>query len=694
MQQIDSTTTRLVVLPAGGLLSGRRIGVSARQIVANSFGLIFAAEGQINQRVEVVRILPLEQVPMGVVALGDDFAAKLGIGNEENVSWRLAVSGLDHARAAEICLEVQLESQLEQIVEQLNRSGDLAGQLLWIPPNAGLESVWLEVSDIPFTIRQLTPTPGPNTVLEITPETRVTVFAPGIKTGVDIVILADCSGSMSLDDLTDIGDGLPATGGFAGLLGRFTNSTRTIPRMEALRRALNQLLDMRLRQSGRVSRIAIVSFTHECSNNSVRFPRQGLGMAEVDANAPPNVIKDFRDAIGLMRWDDGGGTQIAPALHFAAELLHRHGRPDNDRLIVLISDGASWKPKGDDDIGREIGGLEDEVSLMDHLHRSMNIYLHAIGISKEEIFRPWFARKHPGREPHVAWIPNHDLLERLVEVGGGDPSRTGDTDVLQEYFSGLGSGVSRQVKAPRSSPPPQLTEAEIAALDAARASLVRLAAVPGGARADREGLANEILDSYETLNEVAHRLTGDLLFEYRKGYQTLHRALRKEVSDWESFRQFILDVIIASFDKINDKVATDARARSDRTVRPANYPIPGVVKVACSSEIQDLKLLRNEIAHGELGKAKHTVRLGEIYMQAVGVSYITPEDASRWSEMQLFVLREFHGVIIKFLEAYREYEALRAAALSQDSNLTLEPTNAGTLKQEPSHQTSGFRLVE
>src|SRR6185369_11640234 len=99
MQQIDSTTTRLVVLPAGGLLSGRRIGVSARQIAANSFGLIFAAEGQINQRVEVVRILPLEQVPMGVVALGDDFAAKLGIGNEENVSWRLAVSGLDHARA-------------------------------------------------------------------------------------------------------------------------------------------------------------------------------------------------------------------------------------------------------------------------------------------------------------------------------------------------------------------------------------------------------------------------------------------------------------------------------------------------------------------------------------------------------------------------------------------------------------------
>ena len=694
MQQIDSTTTRLVVLPAGGLLSGRRIGVSNKQISANNYGLIFAAEGQINQRVEVVRILPLEQVPIGVVALGDDFAAKLGIGNEENVSWRLAVGGLNHAHAAEICLEVQLESQLDQIVEQLNRSNDLAGQLLWIPQNAGLESLWLEVSDVPFRIRQLTPTPAANTVLEITSETRVTVFAPGIKTGVDIVILADCSGSMSLEDLTDISDGLNATGGFSGLPGRFTNSTRTIPRMEALRRALNQLLDMRLRQSGRVSRIAVVSFTHECNNNSIRFPRPGLGMAEIDANAPPNIIKDFRDAIGLLRAENQGGTQIAPALHFAAELLHRHGRPDNDRLIVLISDGASWKPKGDDDIGREIGGLEDEVSLMDHLHRSMNIHLHAIGISKEEIFRPWFARTHPGREPHIASIPNHDLLERLVDVGGGDPSRTGDTDVLQEYFSGLGSGVSRQVKAPKAAPLPQLTQAEIVALDAARASLVRLAAVPAAASGRREKLADEILDSYETVNETAFRLTGDSLFKYRRGYQTLHRALRKEVSDWGSFRQFVLDVVIASLDRINSDVSTDARARSDKTVKPANYPISDVVNVACSPEVQDLKLLRNEIAHGDLGKPKHTVRLGEIYMQAVGVSYITPEDAARWSEMQLFVLRKFHALILKFLEAYRQYEALRVADLLKNSSVTLEPTHAATSKQELAHETSDFRLVE
>lgn len=700
--QIDSTTTRLVVLPAGGLISGRRIGISPKQITSSNFGLIYAAEGQVNQRIEVVRVLPVEQVPMGALALGDDLAAKLGIGNEESLSWRLVVGGLNQMTASEICLEVQVESQLDQIVEQLDRSQDLAGQLLWIPPDAGLDSLWLEVSGTPYRVRALSPTLTPNAVLEITPSTRVTVFAPGIKTGVDIVILADCSGSMSQDDLTDTSDGLPSGGLASGLLRRLLTTPGTISRIEALRRALSQLLDIRLRQSGRVSRIALVSFTHECNSSSVRFPRHGAGMAEVDANAPAETIKDFRDAIGLLHAETAGGTQIAPALHFAAELLHRHGRPSNDRLIVLLSDGASWKPKGDADIGKEIGGLEDEVSLMDHLHRSMDINLHAIGISREDIFRPWFARKYPGQQAPIPLIPNHELLERLVEVGGGDPSRTGDADVLQEYFSGLGTGVSRQIKTPRSSPLPQLSQVEINALQAAHASMVRTDEIPAGVPLERSRLAEEIIESYVTVNEIALRLTGDMLFKYTRGYQLLHRSLKKEVSDPESFRHFILDAIIATLDNIHKSVKQDALALSDRTQKPANYSIPEVVTVFGSPEVRDLKLLRNANAHGDLNK-KDELRLGEIFMQSVGVSYIEPDSASSWSQMHLNILGKFHSLITKFLDAYRREEARRAASLSSAPGLApasdlattgADPNTAQASQPTDSQQPSSFRLVE
>lgn len=689
--QIDSTTTRLIAVPAGGLLSGRRVGCPPGLLSSPAFGLLTAAEGQINQRTEVVRLLPVEQIPQGALALGVDLAAKLGVGGEENTPWRLVMGGLSHVAAAEVCLEIQVEGQLDQIVEQLNHSQDLAGQLLWRPPDAGLETLWLEVSSAPFRVRQLSPSLAPNTVFEITPETRVTVFAPGIKTGVDIVILADCSGSMSLNDLTDLSDVAP-TGGWSGLLSRLTSTTGTIPRMEALRRALNRLLDMRLRHSGRVSRIALVSFTHECDHGSVRFPRQGAGMAEVDANVPPEVIKDFRDAIGLLRAEEKGGTQIAPALHFAAELLHRHGRPDNDRLIVLISDGASWKPKGEDNTGKEIGGLEDEVSLMDHLHRSMDIHLHAIGISNEDVFRPWFKRAHPGKEAHISWIPNHDLLERLVEVGGGDPSRTGDTDILQEYFSGLGSGVSRQVRPPKPSPLPPLSRDEAAALDAARASMVRTVAVAAGVSTEREHLADEIIDSYETVNEIAMRLTADMLFKYTRGYLLLHRTLRKEVSDPESFRNFIINVVIATLDNINEEVKQDALARSDTSRTPANYQIPAAVAVACSPEVRDLKLLRNANAHGDLRDKRDQMRLGEIFMQGVGLSYIEPEDAARWAQMHLFVMRKFHSLIGAFLGVYRQEETRRAAAMS---SAAADPNASAQADAQREAQTAPrFRLVE
>ena len=275
-----------------------------------------------------------------------------------------------------------------------------------------------------------------------------------------MVILADCSGSMSLDDVTDTGDVTPTKKWFGGVPTR-----RTQTRMKSLQQALMELLEMRLNMEGRVSRIALVGFTRECK---VRFPRDRESMTEIDGSSPEQVKLDFRDAIGLLRTEEAG-TDIGQALHFAAELLHRHGRPGNDRLVVLISDGATWVPKDDDATGEVVSGVDDPVSLMSHLHEQMHIHLHAIGVSKEDIFWPWFRDKYSGREPHISMIPNHQLLDQLIDVGGGDPSRTGDTDVLAEYFSGLGRGVTRQIRCGSPDPLPSLQPWERDAL-AARTS--------------------------------------------------------------------------------------------------------------------------------------------------------------------------------------------------------------------------------
>ena len=67
----------------------------------------------------------------------------------------------------------------------------------------------------------------------------------------------------------------------------------------------------------------------------------------------PHAISEFRQAIGLLQHQNAG-TDIGKALHFAAELLYRQGVPDNDRLIVLVSDGADWAQKSDDTTGEAV----------------------------------------------------------------------------------------------------------------------------------------------------------------------------------------------------------------------------------------------------------------------------------------------------------------------------------------------------
>ena len=59
---------------------------------------------------------------------------------------------------------------------------------------------------------------------------------------------------------------------------------------------------------------------------------------DFDASAAPALIGQFESAIGLLTPD--GGTDIGQALTAAQNLLVKFGQPGNERLIVLLSDGA------------------------------------------------------------------------------------------------------------------------------------------------------------------------------------------------------------------------------------------------------------------------------------------------------------------------------------------------------------------
>jgi hypothetical protein len=613
----------IVTVAPGPVIGGERIGVAPE--LGGGTALLEVSPGEALGESAPVRLVPLAEIPPGVLVLGADLATRLGLDERGGEGCALRTTGFARQRAEEVELELTVERPLDEVAGALAGSAELPGRVLMVRGGA---APGIEVAGYPLRIRRLTPPPTADEALyEIDDQTRFSLFAPALRTSVDVVILADCSGSMAWNDIEDRADVAPMTvrRSLFGLRTRLVPAAPvTITRMEALKRALDSLLEVRLATPGRVSRIALVAFTERCTP---RFPREG-GMVEMDDRAPPELIQQFRDAVALLR-PERAATDIGNALNHAAELLDRHGRPGNDRLIVLISDGADWKPRSGDDAGEVVRAVEEPVSLMEDLHQRMHIGLHALGISTEEIFSAWLGRTQAAAFPHPSAVPNHKLLEALVAVGGGDPTRTGDATVLADYLSGLGQGVSRRLTLPvRPAPEARLGEAE-------RAALRRAVAVAAGNRAvaqsapRRDELCQEVRRLCTLCNERAHRLAGEDLFRIGVGnYQVLHRHLfeparsRGELEGWWQHLQRQLF------------------AARDPRLAPGggDYPVPGVAQA-----------LRRMVEVAEL---------------MVGRPAIADDDAAGWLTLQVRVLERLRDVLAATAELMRAPGPGRPPAVS------------------------------
>lgn len=651
--RLMSKDFELAVLPGQGLVGGNRVGIYAGAPGSGEFGLLSSFPDQPGARERAVRVIRLPEVPRGILALGSELTTDLGLIESQRTPWSLDLDIPSVIQAKGMCLELGVERSIDQVLDELEKSTDLAEVSIWVPPGSEPGSLWIEVEGTPFRVRSIDPEPWRlGGIVTISSETRVEVFSPSAKSGVDIVILADCSGSMSWDDLPDDSD---ATQG--GFLRTFlTSERRTISRMEALHRALKQLLESRLQVSGRVSRIALVRFTTDCS---VRFPRGGT-MIELDAGSPAEVIRSFREAVALLT-PEKAGTDIGQAVFYAAQLLHDHGHPGNERLIVLVSDGATWKAKGEESSGEEVQAIADAVSLMEHLHREMRINMHAIGISSDEIFWPWWKRKHPGKEPHISTIPNHQLLERLVAMGGGDPSRIGGMDVLEKYFSGLGAGVTRSLRHLRRPGPRSLTTSDLEILRA-QADRQQEAKRAPAATGERELLACRIKALYLDCNQAAEKCVGRPLFvPTTRTFETLEFVLGRPVADYDLFSIFIQRVQQVFWEQLDEKLRGSE----------VTYEIPQVAEYLAEGRFRAINALRIYEAH-DLGggqssrdrkdNANKLRKIGTLLKRLVGTEHIDRDDNEGWSRLHLAILRELQEIMEGLREKLKQAPSLPSAS--------------------------------
>lgn len=625
---LSEQSFNLIIVPNGGLVSSERVGIHPSQVGHNKVGIMtsFPEEYDFVRSVQLpVRLIPMDIVPKNSLIISQGLQEELGLSSVSNDRWQLAYQGFQLEPIDTLNLELTIEIPLENAVRELERSNELTGRLIWADEKSAqvnFSATFLEISERPYRIAKLTPLPtNPKVILEISPNTNLNIFSTSAKSGVDMVILAGCSGSMSIDDLTDTSDPIPQR---TWNLWSNKSQYRTLTRIKALQRSLSQLLEMRRRISGRVSRIALVGFTHE---SNVRFPRRGIGMSEVDGSSSTEIINDFKDAIGLLRAEEAG-TNIGQALHFAAELLHKHGHPGNERLIVLISDGAEWKPKESDATGEVLTGLEDSVSLMAHLHETMGIHLHAIGISNTTLFDKWMGINHPGQQAHQSMIPNHDLLHRLVDVGGNDPSRTGDTEVLEEYFSGLGQGVTRKIKCPRSENTPSLQgrERDIILSSARRMNSERIISQ---IRVEKGQLVQTITERYISINEHSIAITGEALLVPSSGTQSLSPQLGKDIVDASGFEEFVSYLQKILFETVSKK--------------SKNYAIPQSIELIKFSQVaKEVRSIRKHITEylnldRDTDRSTNLGAVNNIFLRDFTVEF---DDIESLNNVQLHFLRE------------------------------------------------------
>lgn len=624
-----SAGSRLLAVPGRGLVEGTRLVVSLADLGSRSPGELVWEDGR---RRETVTLVPDSACPPGVVGVSKDQLSAWRL--ESGAEWSLMPVLAEPVRR--LRLSSAVDGEVEATARRIAQNEDLVGRAF--PRPAAGATVHLEVDGTPLTVSAVE-ADGTTPVVQITEQTELELFSGVTHVGVDIVVLADTSGSMSVPDIDSSATDEDVVVSSPRWLRRSTPTIGRSPRMtrmQALVDALTRMAEARAQVSGRVSRVAVLAFSHEVRQV---FPRM-LGMTELGADTP-QALQEFRSSIALLQ--PSGGSDIGKAIHAAAECLHRYGTPGNDRLIVLVSDGANWAPKGEGTTGEQFVAVSDPVTLAGSLTRALDFRIHAIGLSTREGFERYCREDRRSSLVHEpSLIPNHQLLERLVEATEGDPARIGGIDLLVDYFAGLGSGSVRRLERPRASALPPLQQEFLAALATPEPEV----SLPLQALVDR------MLTVYAACQTTSRHRVGDYI-AHAAVDPTWFKRLQQPASSYLTFSGWIVEL----HKLVNENL--DASTRFNASPR---YPVPDAWAVVNDGRLRAINALRVVHAHDKAGEQDRQMQQAQDLMrELLGQERIADGDAASWSRLQLGLVERATQVFTDLLEAVRTGDIVRLA---------------------------------
>lgn len=378
-----------------------------------------------------IRLIVDARLPSGKVAINAHFLRETGLASNPRQRWWIK-RGSPVIALAEALLEVRLErgdihnqrdmeSQLEEL--RNNRDRLLLNRCLLIDNHRSIERIPVPIGegvcfDLLTTIPPLARQPE-DTILVLTKDTKLRLLVPHRKSGADMVIVVDASKSMDEQD--------------------YINNGQPRSRLEGVRQALDILLQSRSDAGSRVSRLAILVFGRNVQMFHPRRPE----MVEVQQQQ----LGEIRDRLTIL--NEGGlrtlqvdrtGTNISAGLLTAASLLDNFNQGGNEKMVILLSDGAEWTyARDEDEEGTIIGTTEDAAVLAGSLHADSSIRIHTVGIGNERLVR------QRSRIHVKALLPNRELLEKISLNTDGVFFESPDARSLSRLFDELGRGAIYEI---------------------------------------------------------------------------------------------------------------------------------------------------------------------------------------------------------------------------------------------------------
>lgn len=368
------------------------------------------------------RVIVSSEVTPGTIQINQHFLADAGFQQDDERVWFV------HSSPSVIPIQqVVIEHPLNQdfVDREINdlrfkRSDFFVKRcMLAEPGNSDLTLRMLGRAS--FYFRDIQPAPATlreKSILVFDESTQISLFIPHRKSGVDIVIVIDGSGSMDIED--------------------FVYDGRQKARLDGVKLALDLLFQVKLVSGSRVSSLAVVAFG---KNAKMLYPFTVEMKRVTDENQLGSIresIKHVNNAglgkIGV----DRAGTVISSALKMASDLLDLYAQENNEKMVVLLSDGADWQEDSKDrSIGEVVRTSNDPAVLADSMYHDSNIRIHTIAISDESTFLRFYSKYRD----QVGLVPNKALLRKIAEYTDGMFLESPSADSLARIFEELGVGA-------------------------------------------------------------------------------------------------------------------------------------------------------------------------------------------------------------------------------------------------------------